>query len=320
MTDACNHLLMSGIESGIGTDIVAWFQGLGSPVIGYILSPLHFIGGQYGYLVLLPVVYWSISKYHGKRLMILSLGTSLVSQYLKLIFARPRPFQVSPDRISPTFEQTGYGIPSGHTIFATAISGYAWYRFPKNWIRILGVAFVLLTGISRMVHGLHFPQDVIIGLILGLGMVVLFWWLDTRFSERMAGWSVPRKLLIIVTIAVLGFILALIVEHDYEERKDILSVIGALLGGLSGLALEHRFVHFSSGGKVGTKILRTLVGLVLTVGIFVGLDVLYDVVVRDATGVGALVIYVVRYGLVALFGTVGAPYLFVRFRLAETET
>ena len=309
---------MSGIEAGIGTGIVEWFQGLGSPVVGYILSPFHFVGGEYGYLVLLPVIYWAISKYHGKRLMILSLGSSLVGQYMKLVFARPRPFQVSPDRISPMFEQAGYGIPSGHSILGTVIAGYTWYRFPRNWIRIVAVAFALLMGVSRMVHGLHFLQDVLAGLILGLVLIALFWWLDTRFSERMAAWSVPRKLVIIAIIATLGFILALVVEHDYEERKDILSVIGAIIGGLSGFALEHRFIHFSTDGKILIRILRTIVGLVVTVGIFFGLDVLYDMIIDDATGIGALIIYVVRYGLVSLFATAGAPYLFVRLRLAPT--
>ena len=310
---------MSGIESGIGSDVVAWFQSLGSPILGYILAPFHFIGGEYGYLVLLPVVYWAVSKYHGKRLMILSLGTSHVGQYLKLVFSRPRPFQVAPDRITPMFEQAGYGIPSGHSIFGAAIAGYAWYRFPRNWVRIVAVLFALLMGISRMVQGVHFTQDVLLGLILGLVMVVSFWWLDTRFSERMADWSVPRKLLIIMIMAAVAFVLALVVEHEYEERKDILSVIGALVGGLAGFALEHRFVHFSSAGKIPVRIIRIVVGLVLTVGIFFGLDVLYDLIVRDATGAGALVIYVIRYGLVAAFATAGAPFLFLRLRLAEVE-
>jgi hypothetical protein len=58
---------------------------------------------------------------------------------------------------------------------------------------------------------------------------------------------------------------------------------------------------------------------VLAVGIFLGLDVLYDVIVGDSAGIGALVIYLVRYGLVALFVAAGAPALFVRVKLCDRE-
>ena len=311
--------LMSGIEIGIGSDIVVWFQSWGTPVLGYILYPFHYIGGEYGYLVLLPIVYWGISKHHGKRLMILALGAALIGHYLKFIFRRPRPFTVSPERITPMLEQTGYGIPSGHTLFGTVIAGYAWYRFPRVWVRIVAVALVLLMGISRMIHGLHFPQDVVAGLLLGIGLVALFWWLDTRFSDALGNWPLSRSLVLIGIIAVVGFVLALLVEHEYEERKAMLSIVGALCGGLSGFALENRFVRFSSDGTTWARILRIVVGLIVTVVLFVGLDYLYDMVVAGSTGTGALVIYVIRYGLVALFVAAGAPFLFLRLRLAGTE-
>ncbi len=310
---------MSGIEIGIGSDIVVWFQSWGTPVLGYILYPFHYIGGEYGYLVLLPIVYWGISKHHGKRLMILALGAALVGQYLKFTFRRPRPFTVSPERITPMLEQTGYGIPSGHTLFGTVVAGYAWYRFPRVWVRIAAVVFVLLMGISRMIHGLHFPQDVVAGLLIGVGIVTLFWWLDTRFSDSLNNWSLSRSLVLIGIIAVAAFALALLVEHEYEERKAMLSVVGALVGGLSGFVLENRFVRFSSDGAIWIRVLRIVVGLIVTVVLFVGLDYLYDVVVAGSTGVGAMVIYVIRYGLVALLVAAGAPFLFVRLRLAGTE-
>jgi len=311
--------IMSGIEIGIGMDIVAWFQSWGTPVLGYVLYPFHYIGGEYGYLVLLPVVYWSISKYHGKRLMVLALGAALVGQYLKFTFRRPRPIAVSPTRITAMVEQTGFGIPSGHTVFGTVIAGYAWYRFPRVAVRITAVALALLMGISRLIHGVHFPQDVIGGLIVGVGLVALFWWLETRFSDVVSRWPVSRSLMVTGIITVVAFVLALLVEHDYEERKGMLSIIGALCGGLSGFALENRFVRFSSDGSTWMRIARVVLGLVVTVILFVGLDYLYDVVASGNTHIGALIVYVIRYGLVSLFVAAGAPLLFVRLRMAGTE-
>ncbi len=310
---------MSGIEIGIGADIVAWFQSWGTPVVGYLLYPFHYIGSEYGYLALLPVVYWGISKYHGKRLMVLALGSALVGQYLKFTFRRPRPFAVAPARITPMVEQTGYGIPSGHTVFGTVVAGYAWYRFPSVWIRIVAVTLVLLMGISRMIHGVHFPQDVLAGLLVGIGSVVLFCRLDSRFSDALGKWPLPRSFALIGILAVVTFALALLVEHEYEERKTMLSVVGAMLGGLSGFALENRLVRFSSDGTMWIRLARIVVGLIPTVILFVGLDYLYDLVVAGSTGLGAMVIYVIRYALVSLFVAAGAPFLFVRLRLAGAE-
>ena len=99
----------------------------------------------------------------------------------------------------------------------------------------------------------------------------------------------------------------------------MLSVVGALCGGLSGFALENRFVRFSSGGGVWVRVARIVVGLFTTILLFIALDYLYDLVVRESVGIGAMVIYVIRYGLVSLFVGVGAPVLFVRLRLASRE-
>jgi membrane-associated phospholipid phosphatase len=310
---------MGALESGFATDVVVWFQSWATPVVGYILYPFHYIGGPYGYLALLPIVYWAIDKRHGKRLIGLALGSALIAGYLKFAFARPRPVQVAPDRVTAMLEEPGYGIPSGHTLFATAMGGYAWYRVPRLWVRIVAAALVMVMALSRIIHGLHFPQDVIAGLIFGIGIVAAFWWLDTRYLESLRDWSIRRTVLVVTVFAAIAFVGALLLEHDYEHRKDIISVIGAMIGGLTGFALEHRYVRFSTEGAVREKIVRTVVGLVVTFGVFFGLDVLYDVIAGESTGTGVLVVYAFRYALVALVAAAGAPYLFVKLGLARTE-
>ena len=267
----------------------------------------------------MPIVYWAISKKHARRLMALALGSALVSEYLKLAFHRPRPYQVAPERVTAMFSETGYGFPSGHTLFATVMAGYAWCRAPHRWVRVVVAVLVIMMGLSRMIHGLHFPQDVVAGLLVGLALIAIYQWLDTNVFESLGEWSVTKSMIVTVLLAAVAFVGALLIEHDYEERKRIISIIGAMAGGLTGFTVEHHFVRFSAGGSVSRRILRTLVGLVLTVGVFFGLDVLYDVLAGDSTGTGALVVYAIRYGLVALVAAAGAPYLFIRMRLADPE-
>ena len=110
----------------------------------------------------------------------------------------------------------------------------------------------------------------------------------------------------------------------------MLSVVGALSFGLAGLAVEHRWIRFSSGGAMWSRIARSAVGLATTVGLFIALDLLYDVATGGSTGdsgrnrfdragIGALVIYVVRYGIVAFWAIAGAPAMFRLVGLADSE-
>lgn len=65
-----------------------------------------------------------------------------------------------------------HSLPSGHSAFATLIVASLWPLL-KNWKRLLGVAFVLWVGISRVSLGAHFPADVIAGFLSSLLLVML---------------------------------------------------------------------------------------------------------------------------------------------------
>ena len=98
----------------------------------------------------------------------LLLGLLIGNVGLKNIFARPRPYTVNPNIVPNMLVDTlsDFSFPSGHTRCCFE-SGMAMFLFDKRWGK---VAFVLggIIGFSRMYLYMHYPTDVIVGLLLGL--------------------------------------------------------------------------------------------------------------------------------------------------------
>lgn len=94
----------------------------------------------------------------------------VISKILKVVLQIPRPF-ITFDFI-PLVVETGYSMPSSH---ATVFSALATVAFGVN--RNLGIVFsvfALLIGVSRVILGVHYPIDIIIGFIIGIIIGILF--------------------------------------------------------------------------------------------------------------------------------------------------
>ena len=72
-------------------------------------------------------------------------------------------------------------------------------------------------------------------------------------------------------------------------------------------------VRFSSQGRWWKKAIRYLAGVVVLFGLWAGLKLAFSGM--EPAGL----LRFVRYALVGLWGGVGAPWVFVRLRLADSE-
>jgi undecaprenyl-diphosphatase len=79
--------------------------------------------------------------------------------------SRRRPFEVVQSIALGARPLDAFSFPSGHTLHATSFTLVACAYYPA--LAIVLVPFALLTAISRVMLGLHYPSDVLAGGILG---------------------------------------------------------------------------------------------------------------------------------------------------------
>jgi undecaprenyl-diphosphatase len=89
----------------------------------------------------------------------------IIYKILKQNMVRQRPYLKWDDIKHGTAPLDLYSFPSGHTLHAVLFTYIAIAYYPLlAWTLI---PFTILIGLSRVILGLHYPTDVIIGAIIG---------------------------------------------------------------------------------------------------------------------------------------------------------
>jgi membrane-associated phospholipid phosphatase len=130
------------------------------------------------------VVLFVVERRAGWLMLIGSISSGL-DNIIKLVISRQRPPADLVHILNPT---TGYSYPSGHAVFFTWLSFMLAFTLapkvnprlrPVLWIAAAVV--IVLTCIARVWDGVHWPSDVIGGVLLGLGWSAFVLWLPERW-------------------------------------------------------------------------------------------------------------------------------------------
>lgn len=141
-----------------------------------LMQGISWIGGgpqRTALVILIALALWRWSGgAAGAAMALTSLASNRASEWLKLDFARPRP------RLVPHLDQIGGSLsyPSGHATSAAVVYLLlALLLPPARRAAGLGVAAILslLTGLSRIMLGVHYPSDVLGGWMLGAAFALL---------------------------------------------------------------------------------------------------------------------------------------------------
>lgn len=112
---------------------------------------------------------------------LLSTATTIA---MKELFQRPRPYDSHPDMLHPLGSESSYSFPSGHTSSAFATATSLSLQFQKWYITAPAFLWAAIVGYSRMYLGVHYPSDVVIGMIVGITTAYL--------SYKIQQWIKPQ--------------------------------------------------------------------------------------------------------------------------------
>jgi len=165
----------AGFDTAVTTAVHKLYE-LGGPFFTGFFEGVSLLGKGGIFLIVLSLalaLYRPTRRFGTAMCLGLAIGALVTNLVLKPWIARPRPYA---DQASIFYQywltvgqnlESDFSFPSGHTT-AAFDSMTPVFLLGKKKHRVLAVCFAVLMGIARIYLCVHFPSDVLGGLIVGL--------------------------------------------------------------------------------------------------------------------------------------------------------
>ena len=319
---------MDGIYQ-FGISLIQGLQTL-SPALDGFMEAVTFLGTIEFYILFIPALYWCVDQKLGLRVLFILILTDIPGSSFKHLLHQPRPYWLG--GVKALADEPSYGIPSTHASNTLAVWGLIASTLKKSWLWTLSIALILLIGLSRLYLGVHFPQDVLGGWLIGLIMLFVFIKYESRFLAWWAQKTVNAQIFLGFLFSAATILIGLLVLYlisgspdpaewavystEARDISDYIRLGGFLFGAVTGAVLMGKHARFKMDGSALQKVGRYIVGIVGLFALYLGLDVLFALFAPDASLAGYILRYI-RYALVSIWAIFGAPWVFLKLKLAE---
>jgi membrane-associated phospholipid phosphatase len=274
------------ILSSIGEELLKIIQGFANPFFDLYFGVLTSAGNTLPIIIILILLYYTINKEYSLRFAILLIFSAHFNIIAKIFFHNPRPylhdtsFRVTTDIFGhqTIWGANGYSFPSGHSQTQGTVWSYIFSKYRNYQIMIIGIILLISIPISRCYLGVHWPSDILFGVIFGAFLTLIFLYLDKNYSEKVIQLDDSKKILLgmigSIGLLIFGFIaliigslfpfnstISLIDPHVWNEA-DLGTYPGMLAGVVIGQVLERKYVNFEIKRDQSIIILiRVIIGL-----------------------------------------------------------
>jgi undecaprenyl-diphosphatase len=175
----------------IDTDLFLFINSLHSPFWDKVML---FMSGKAEWIPLyLVLAAWVIYRFRWKSLLVfatvalLIIASDQVSNICKDLFHRLRPCH-NPGinnliHMADDYCGKQYGFVSNHAANTFALASFTSLLFRKKYYSFFIYFWAALVSYSRVYLGVHYPGDILGGVLLGTGLGILFCWLYSIISS-----------------------------------------------------------------------------------------------------------------------------------------
>lgn len=186
----------AGFDMSITSAVHKLYEAAG-PVMTPFMKLISLLGKEGIFLILLSLalmVFRPTRRFGTAMLLGASIGAIFTNLFIKVIIARPRPYADVNGFFYPIWDMMGRAtesdksFPSGHTTaaFATMVPVFLLGRKRISWTALI---FAFLMGLSRIYLVVHYPSDVLGGLIVGtiagiLATLIAQRWIPQKYYDK----------------------------------------------------------------------------------------------------------------------------------------
>lgn len=238
------------------------------------------LGDAWVLLVGLSLLYWIGPRVDGDTRAVAATVIALATLALAVVLAiksytaipRPAATPIDPAGlpggvagfVAGELDSSGFAFPSGHATGVTAVYGGLAALLTTGRRRLRYAAAATMIGLvsgSRVILGVHYPRDIVAGMVLGVGLVVLARWVAADESILQA----DRIFLLGGVVSVIGLGVAAAGGHAEEVRHAVIGLGTAVGAGTTWYRLGERLT-----AAPAVSIPVAAGGLVVAGGLWIG--------------------------------------------------
>lgn len=130
----------------------------------YYITNLGGVFSLVSFVLILLII--NITRNLGIEVMLSLIVSTIVVQILKRTFARNRPYWILENLNTYGIDLSDYSFPSGHSAGSFSVAIIIALNFKE--LGLLFLTLALLVAISRIYLAVHYPTDVVAGILIGI--------------------------------------------------------------------------------------------------------------------------------------------------------
>ncbi len=321
----------------LGESLTRLIQDLSSPVFDLYFGVVTTLGDTLPILIVIVLLYYTYNKDFLSKMVYLLIFSAYLNRATKVFFHNPRPylykseFQVTTNALGKQtlWGASGFSFPSGHSQNQGTFWVYIFSKIRNIPIIIVGSILLISIPLSRTYLGVHWPSDIIVGVLYGICISLVFIKIDSKYRNQISEWSDMKKISVgilascgLVLIGLVSFYLGTLLPFNdpiaFDNPSvwlelDIATYPGLLAGIVTGQVFEKKLVNFNTDHLSKTKmIIRGLLGIILAIILYLGAKVIDTI----AEGIQADILWITQvtdftsYLIIGFFMAFCIPWLF----------